>query len=106
MSKALVVDVSVDFGEVELDFENKVIHKMEVNAHIHGGKFIVHLPKGDVPVLIMFNHAEFSAISLPKGYMKTKKGFYKSSCYKNDVKNPIIFNLDLTIGSTVDLLVL
>lgn len=106
MAKAHVVDVSVDFGEVEIDFEHKTFHKMEVNAHVNGGKFIVHLPKGDVPVLIKFNQAEFSTIHIPEGYVKTKEGYYKSSSYKSGVKNPIIFNLDLTIGSTVDLLVL
>jgi hypothetical protein len=68
--------------------------------------FVVHLPKGDVPILIKFNHAEFSTVHIPKGYIKTKEGYYKSSCYKSDVKNPIIFNLDLTIGSAVDLVVL
>ena len=106
MSRAHIVDVTVDFGRVELDFEHKVFEHTEVNAHVNGGNFIVHLPKEDVPVLIKFNHAEFSAIHVPDGYSRTKEGFYKSSSYKSGVKNPIIFNLELTIGSTVDLLVL
>ncbi len=106
MAKVHVVDVTVDFGKVELDIEHKVFYKMEVNAHINGGSFIAHLPKANVPILIKFNHSEFSTVHLPKGYTKTKEGHYKSSSYKNDVKNPIIFNLELTMGSTVDLLVL
>ena len=106
MAKAKVIDVSVDFGTVELDFEKRVIGKTEINAHVSGGKIIVHLPKGDVPVLIKYNHAEFSKIHVPKDYSRTKEGYYKSSCYKSDAKSPIIFNFDLTIGSTIDLAVL
>lgn len=106
MAKANTVDVFVDFGKVELDFDHKVIKRTEVNVEVGGGKFIVHLPKEDIPVLVKFKHKEFRAISIPEGYVRTKEGYYRSSSYKEGIKSPIIFNLDLSIGSTVSMLVL
>jgi hypothetical protein len=102
LCRSKVVMADVGFGNMTLDFfSEKQSATHEVRGSVGAGNLIIYLPTEQTPVLVKMSDSWLCSVHLSKGLKKIGQNTYCNSSYKNDSKNVLTFNLDVSVGKVV-----
>jgi hypothetical protein len=88
----------VGFGNILLDFSDKPLVTFDVKGSVGAGNMIIILPDDDYPVLVKINESWLCSVNLNKGLKKIAPNTFANASYTSNSKNPITFDLDVSMG--------
>ena len=98
LSRSKLVMAEVGFGNILLDFSNKPLVNYSVKGSVGAGNMTIILPNEEVPVLVKINESWLCSVSLNKGLKKIAPNTFANASYSSNSKDPITFNLDVSMG--------
>jgi hypothetical protein len=101
LTKSKLVLAEVGFGNLAMDFSDALLTPNRVKAMVGAGNMEITLPPADVPVLIKVSDSWLCSVSLSKGLKKVGPNTFANASGKENYKNGILFNLDVSMGNIV-----
>jgi hypothetical protein len=98
LSRSKVVLAEVGFGNIFLDFSDKPLVQYQVKGSVGAGNMTIAMPPQDVPVLVTVNESWLCSVNLCKSLKKISSNTFANASYKKNPKDPITFNLDVSMG--------
>ena len=101
LSKSKKVIAEVGFGNLLLDFTDKVTTKSDISGSVGAGNLVILLPESQTPVKVNVRNSWLCQVKLPKSFQKTSGSTFVNGAYKEDAGNLLSFDLDVSMGSIV-----
>jgi hypothetical protein len=98
-TKNIVADVG--FGSMILDFSNKPLVHSRVKGSVGAGNLTILLPSEDVPVLIKIEDSWLCSVKMPGYLKKVSENTFANAAYSKDKRNPVTFDLDVSLGNII-----
>jgi hypothetical protein len=98
LSRSKMVIAEVGFGNVLLDFSDKPLVDFGVKGSVGAGNMVIILPGDEVPVLVKISESWLCSVNLNKDLKKIGSNTFANAAYKKNPKNPITFDLDVSMG--------
>jgi len=98
LSRSKMVLAEVGFGNILLDFSDKPLVGCQVFGSVAAGNMTILIPGNDVPVLVKISESWLCSVNLTNGLKKIGPNTFANSSYKKNPKNPITFDLDVSMG--------
>jgi hypothetical protein len=100
-TRSKVVVAEVGLGELRLDFSDQPLKHYEVYGSVGAGELTLTMPPANVPVIVNIKESWLCSITLPRTYRRTSTNAYVNSGWTPSAPNPIVFNLDVGMGTLV-----
>ncbi len=93
----------VNYGKVNLDFNNRTVSKKpcSISATVGAGSVYVVLPSTQHPYLVRIKSTPMCRTSLPSHLSESSHKTYVSKGYKENADNLITFDFDVSVGSLI-----
>jgi hypothetical protein len=101
LSRARHVIADVGFGNITLDLSDKPRTPQTVHGSVAAGNLIILLPDEHTPVLVKIKDSWLCSVKMARALRKIDEGTYATPAYSPDAPNPLVFNLDVSVGSIV-----
>lgn len=101
LSRTRNVVADVGFGSMVLDFTHKPLVGSKIKGSVGAGNLIILLPANDVPVLVKIEDSWLCSVKMPANLKKVSENTFANSAYSKDAKNPLIFDLDVSLGNII-----
>jgi hypothetical protein len=101
LSRTRNVVADVGFGSMILDFSNKPIVGSKIKGSVGAGNLIIVLPSDEIPVLIKIEDSWLCSVKMPSNLKKISENTFANAAYTKDAKNPLIFDLDVSLGNII-----
>ncbi len=101
LSRSKMVVAEVGFGNILLDFSDKPLIPYHVLGSVGAGNMTILMPADEIPVLVNINESWLCSVTLCKGLKKISPNTYANASYKTRPKNPITFDLDVSMGKII-----
>jgi hypothetical protein len=101
LSRTKNVVADVGFGSMVLDFTHKPLVGSKIKGSVGAGNLIILLPADDVPVLIKIEDSWLCSVKMPGNLKKISENTFANSAYSRDARNPLIFDLDVSLGNII-----
>lgn len=98
LSRSKMVVAEVGFGNILLDFNDKPLVRYKVIGSVGAGNMTIMLPSEEIPVLVTINESWLCSVNLCKGLKKIGNNTFANATYRKNPKNPITFDLDVSMG--------
>lgn len=98
LSRAQNVITKIGFGNVLLDFNNKMTNQCQITASVGAGNLEVFLPEENTPVIIYVKDSPLCSIKLVPGFEEVEKNVFVNMNYSADAENLLTFNVDVALG--------
>lgn len=98
LARAKNVITKIGFGNVLLDFDQKMSEQCKVDASVGAGNLEILLPKDETPVIIYIRDSPLCAVKIAKGFEEVEKNVFVNMSYSADAKNLLTFDVDVALG--------
>jgi hypothetical protein len=101
ISRTRNIVADVGFGSMILDFSSRPLVHSRVRGSVGAGNLTILLPSDDVPVLIKIEDSWLCSVKMPSSLKKISENTFANAAYSKDIKNPMIFDLDVSLGNII-----
>jgi hypothetical protein len=101
LTRSKVVLADVGFGNLSLDFGSIPVHGNHVRGSVGAGNLVIALPNQEVPVLVRITDSWLCSVNLSKSLKKIGENTFANTAYSQNVKNALIFDLDVSMGKII-----
>lgn len=102
LSRSHVVIADVGFGNILLDFSDKLLVSNKVKGSVGAGNMVILLPSDDIPVYVKISESWLCSINLCKSLKKIGENTYANEAFaKKNSKDAITFDLDVSMGKII-----
>jgi hypothetical protein len=101
LSRTRFVMADVGFGNMTLDFSNKPLVGSKIKGSVGAGNITIILPKNDTPILVKIQDSWLCSVKVPSSLKKVGDNTFANAAYSKSAKNPLIFDLDVSMGNIV-----
>ncbi len=98
-TKYMVADVG--FGNMMLDFSNTPMVANKIKGSVGAGNLVIILPSEQTPVLVTIQDSWLCSVKMPSSLKKVNDNTFANAAYKENAKNALVFDLDVSMGSIV-----
>ena len=98
-ARSRFVLAEVGFGKLELDFSDRPRNRYEVHGSVGAGNLIIDMPPDDIPVIVNITDSWLCTVEVPRTYHRISENTYANSSYSPNSPGPLVFNLDVAMGS-------
>lgn len=98
LTRAEHVITKIGFGNVLLDFNNRLEEGCDVDASVGAGNLEVILPKNGTPVIIYVRDSPLCAVKIAEGFEEVEKNVFVNMAYEADAENLLSFDVDVALG--------
>lgn len=99
LAKSRNVVADVGYGNMILDYRKKPSMENKVKCSLGMGSLTILLPEEEVPVLVKIQNSMLCTVQIPGNYTQFGNNAFASPSYSPQAQNPIIFDLDVSMGS-------
>lgn len=99
LSGAKVVDASVGFGNLRMDFSDKRTSPAVVTASVGAGTMEVILPENHASVLVYVNDSPLCGVHMMSCMKEIRPHVFASEDYKEGAPSSMVFHVDVGMGS-------
>lgn len=96
-TKYMVADVG--FGNMMLDFSNTPTVSNRIKGSVGAGNLVIILPSEQTPVLVKIKDSWLCSVKVPHSLKKLGDNTFVNAAYKENAKNALVFDLDVSMGS-------
>lgn len=93
------VITKVGFGNVFLDFNQRLVKNCSVSASVGAGNLEVSLPKDHTPVIIYVKDSPLCSIKIPDGFEEVEDNVFVNMYYSTIAQNVLSFDIDVALGT-------
>lgn len=102
LSRTRYTSADVGFGNMTLDFSaNPPLVTNRIEGSVGAGNLTIILPSSQTPVLVKVNDSWLCSIKIPSGMKKIRANTFANAAYREDAKNALLFNLDVSMGNII-----
>jgi hypothetical protein len=102
LSKTHYMVADVGFGNMTLDFREQPLVSNRIVGSVGAGNLIILLPNDDeTPVLVRIHESWLCSVKMPEALKKIGENTFANKAYKQNAKNSLTFDLDVSMGSIV-----
>ena len=101
LSRTRYMIADVGFGNMMLDFSNTPLVSNKIKGSVGAGNLVIILPSEQTPVLINIQDSWLCSVKVPASLKKISSNTFANAAYSRDAKNPLIFDLDVSMGSII-----
>jgi len=101
LSRTRFVMADVGFGNMTLDFSNKPLVGNKVKGSVGAGNLTIILPNNDTPILVKIQDSWLCSVTVPSSLKKVAENTFANAAYSKNAKNPLVFDLDVSMGNIV-----
>lgn len=101
LARSHYVKADVGFGNMMLDFSGTPIGGNKIKGSVGAGNLIIILPDKDVPVLVTIHDSWLCSVNMTADFKKTGNQTFANAAYEKNPKNPVVFDLDVSMGNIV-----
>ncbi len=101
LARSRVVMADVGFGNIMLDFSEKPSNGNHVKGSVGAGNLVILLPAAETPVMVKINNSWLCSLDLCKSLKRVSENTFVNTAYTNGGKNPLTFDLDVSLGKIV-----
>lgn len=101
MSRSKTVIADVGFGNMMLDFSGVHSKGKQIKGSVGAGNLMIILPDDSVPVEVKINSSWLCNVQPIKGMKKINETTYVNQAFKDDTKNALSFDLDVSMGNII-----
>jgi hypothetical protein len=101
LSRTRNVVADVGFGSMVLDFTHKPLVGSRIKGSVGAGNLIILLPSDETPVLVKIEDSWLCSVKMPSNLKKISNNTFVNAAYTKDAKNPLIFDLDVSLGNII-----
>jgi hypothetical protein len=101
LSRTRNVVADVGFGSMILDFTHKPLVGSRIKGSVGAGNLIILLPSNDVPILVKIADSWLCSVKMPGSLRKISENTFANAAYSKDAKNPLLFDLDVSLGNII-----
>ena len=98
LSRSKMVVAEVGFGNILLDFSDKPLVQYQVKGSVGAGNMVIMMPSDEIPTLVKISESWLCSVNLCKGLKKIGPNTFANAAYKKNSKDPITFDLDVSMG--------
>jgi hypothetical protein len=99
LSRTKYMLADVGFGNMMLDFSNTPSVSNKIRGSVGAGNLVIILPSDQTPVLVKIKDSWLCSVTVPASLKKLSQNTFANAAYKQDAKNALIFDLDVSMGS-------
>lgn len=100
-SKTRYMKADVGFGNMTLDFHEQPLVSNRIVGSVGAGNLLIVLPGDDTPVLVRIHESWLCSVKMPESLKKIGENTFANKSYKQNAKNALTFDLDVSMGSIV-----
>ena len=100
-SRAHNVVADVGFGNMTLDFSGRPLVSNNVKGSVGAGNLTIILPDNSVPVLVKVRDSWLCSVSISKNLKSIGNNTYVNEAYEKNPRNPLQFDLDVSMGNII-----
>lgn len=102
LSRSHVMIADVGFGNIFLDFSDKLLVSNKVKGSVGAGNMVILLPAEDIPVHVNISESWLCSINLCKSLKKIGENAYANEAYIEKKSNvAVTFDLDVSMGKII-----
>ena len=101
MARSRYIRADVGFGNMMLDFSGTPQVGNEISGSVGAGNLVIVLPDASVPVIVKIHDSWLCSVKMPAAFKKIGESTYASESYSANAKDPMKFNLDVSMGNIV-----
>jgi hypothetical protein len=101
LSKTHYMIADVGFGNMTLDFREQPLVSNKIVGSVGAGNLFILLPNDETPVLVRIHESWLCSVKMPEGLKKIGENTFANKAYKQNAKNSLTFDLDVSMGSIV-----
>jgi hypothetical protein len=98
-SNARLMMFDVNYGSVNLTFDDAMAGVSQINAMVGAGSVNIKLPPTNLPYFIKIKSTAMCKTKVPSNLEKIDDDTYVSKGYNKDAKNLMTFLIDVSVGS-------
>jgi len=99
LSKSKNVIADIGFGNLLLDFSDKPQTSSNITSSVGAGNLLILLPPDETPVKVKVSNSWLCKVKLTKSFNSIGNNTFVNKAYKENAKNLITFDLDVSMGS-------
>jgi len=100
-SRAHYVVADVGFGNMSLDFSGQPLVSNRVKGSVGAGNLVIILPERTVPVLVKVRESWLCSLSMTNSLKSMGNNTYANEAYQKNPANPLLFDLDVSMGNII-----
>lgn len=100
-SRAHHVVADVGFGNMSLDFSGQPLVSNKVKGSVGAGNLTIILPDRSVPVLVKVHESWLCSLTMAGSLKSVGNNTYANEAYQKNPRNPLVFDLDVSMGKLI-----
>jgi hypothetical protein len=101
LSRAHHVVADVGFGNMTLDFSGQPLVSNHIKGSVGAGNLTIILPDRNVPVLVKVRDSWLCSLTMASSLKNTGNNTYANEAYQKNPRNPLVFDLDVSMGNII-----
>lgn len=101
LSRTRYMVANVGFGNMTLDFSDAPLVGNQIKGSVGAGNLVIILPPAETPLKVRIHESWLCRTQLPAGLTKIDDNTFVNAAYSKKAKNPLIFDLDVSMGNII-----